>query len=177
MINDKNLDEAITEIQQARSNFQINYFVVGQHHTPEMQYYQLLLELNDMLYKHKTALIDVQIQELKIKDLRKIGDDISLLEALKLELSVQQTKNAIAGSQRELEHLYSLWESAPKKYTRAEIEAGQAEYWRARLTHDVEMQALAGSVNPTHLGTMDQIGILEDFVSNVSPKKPDELEG
>lgn len=175
MINDKNLDQAIAEIQQARSNFQINYFVIGQHHTPEMQYYQLLLELNDMLYKHKTALVDVQIQELKIKNLREIGDEMSLLEALKLELSVQQTRNAVIGSQRELEHLYTLWSEAPQKYSRAEIEAGQAEYWRARLTHDVEMQALAGSVNPTHLGTMDQIGILEEFVSNISTKKPDEL--
>jgi hypothetical protein len=176
MIDDKDLYDAIAEIQQSRSNFQLNYFVIGQHHTPEMQYYQLLIELNDMLYKYKTAILDSQIQEIKIKNLRALGDEVSILESLKLELGMQQTKNAMLGTERELQHLYALWKSAPEKYTRAEIEAGQAEYWKARLTHDVEMQSLAGSVNPTHLGTMDQIGILEDFVSNVFPTKPNELD-
>lgn len=178
MINDDELLSAIAEVQQPRSEFQLNYFVVGQHYTAEMQYYQVLLELNDMIFKHKHALLDVEIQKLKIKGLREAGDAISELEAQKLELTLEQTHLAILGSERELAHLYAMWKSAPNKYTRAEIEAGQAEYWQARLSHDVEMQAISGSVNPAHLTSMFQAGILEDFLSkNIQPEQtaPPEL--
>lgn len=178
MLNDKNLTDAIAEIQQPRSAFQLNYFVVGQHYTPEMQYYQVVLELNDMIFKHKHALLDLQIQELKIKELRESGNAVSELEAQKLELSLEQTKLAILGSERELNHLYNLWKSAPKHYSRAEIEAGQPEYWSARLTHDVEMQALAGSVNPAHLTSLFQAGLLEEFLDKsreFSTESPQEL--
>ncbi len=178
MLNDKDLTDAIAEIQQPRSDFQLDYFVVGQHYTAEMQYYQVVLELNDMLFKHKHALLDLQIQELKAKELRNAGDAISELEAQKMELSIEQTKLAILGSERELAHLYAMWKSAPKHYSRAEIEAGQPEYWTARLTHDVEMQALAGSVNPAHLTSLHQAGLLETFLDQareISTETPPEL--
>jgi hypothetical protein len=171
MINDEELLKAIAEVQQARSNFQLSYFVIGQHKTPEMQYYQLLLEINDLMFKYKIALIENEIQEAKIKALEVSGDQISLLEAKKLKLILDQTKVTMIGSERELAHLYTLWKSLPIKYSRQEIESGQQEYWKARLTHDVEMQVLTGSVNPTHLGTLDQIGILEDFISDAVLKR------
>jgi hypothetical protein len=52
------IQKAIAEIQQPRSRFQLERFVLGQHATPEMQYYQVCLELQDMLYKYKLAEIN-----------------------------------------------------------------------------------------------------------------------
>ena len=55
-----NITEAIAEIQQPRSRFQLVHFVVGQHDTPEMRFYQLCLELQDMGYKLRIAQIGVR---------------------------------------------------------------------------------------------------------------------
>ena len=46
---------AIAEIQQPRSRYQLIHMVLGQHDTPEMQFYQLCLELQDMTYKFQMA--------------------------------------------------------------------------------------------------------------------------
>ena len=179
MINDKNLNDAIAEIQQPRSKFQLNHFVVGQHYTPEMQYYQLVLELNDMIFKHKQALLDLKIQQLKSARLRENGDEISELEAQKIDLNIEQTNLALIGSEREIEHLYAIWSSLPNKYSREEIENGQQHYWSARLTHDIDMQALSGAVNPSHLSSLYQAGMLEDFLESravqTQPEAPHEL--
>jgi hypothetical protein len=51
----EDIEKAIAEIQQPRSRFQLERFVLGQHPTPEMQYYQTCIELQDMLYKYKLA--------------------------------------------------------------------------------------------------------------------------
>lgn len=45
------IDKAIAEVQQPRSRFQLERFVLGQHATLEMQYYQVCLELQDTLHK------------------------------------------------------------------------------------------------------------------------------
>jgi hypothetical protein len=49
------IETAIAEVQQPRSRFQIERFVLGQHATDEMKYYQVCLELQDMIYKYKIA--------------------------------------------------------------------------------------------------------------------------
>ena len=43
-----NIQDAIAEIQQPRSRYQLVHFVIGQHDTPEMRFYQLMMELQDM---------------------------------------------------------------------------------------------------------------------------------
>ena len=76
-----NIEEAIAEIQQPRSRFQLIHFVLGQHDTPEMRFYQLCLELQDM--KHKLALAEIQVKksEIEIKRLLETGDDLDALDA------------------------------------------------------------------------------------------------
>jgi hypothetical protein len=37
------IEQAIAEVQQPRSRFQLERFVLGQHATPEMRYYQTVL--------------------------------------------------------------------------------------------------------------------------------------
>ena len=55
-----NITAAITEVQQPRSRYQLIHFVLGQHDTPEMQFYQLCIELQDMGYKLRIAQLNVR---------------------------------------------------------------------------------------------------------------------
>ena len=57
------IHDAIAEVQQPRSRYQLVHFVLGQHDTPEMQFYQLMLELQDMGYKLRMAQLNVRKTE------------------------------------------------------------------------------------------------------------------
>jgi hypothetical protein len=168
MIIDKELTDAIYEIQQPRSKFQIDHFVLNQHYTPEMQYYQMLLELNSLIYNYNIVELDLEIQKKKLEKLRQKDSEIAILKCQKIILGIQQTENALHGSAREIDYLYNIWKQAPIKYTREQLEAAQPQYWQARLTHDVEMQAMAGAVNPAHLTSLHQAGLLDGFIKNFS---------
>lgn len=162
----EDLENAIIEIQQSRSNFQLERFVLGQHLTPEMQYYQLLLEIQDLSFKHKNALIEREISEIKIAKLEASNDEIKLLKAKQRRLALDQLNLAILGTERELNHLLDIWSSFEHKYSRAEIEAAQPEYWRARLTANANAMLMGGGgVNPSHLEAMDQAGVLDEFLA------------
>lgn len=159
------IDKAIAEVQQPRSRFQIERFVLGQHATPEMQYYQTVLELQDMIYKYKLAQIAVKKTEAEISRLRATGDEIDELDAQEKELALVQTRFVMIGHERELAHLVDIFNSFEHKYTRDEIEATQPDYWRERLTNNAKAMLLGGSsVNPAHIEAMEQAGVLESFI-------------
>lgn len=164
------LENAIIEIQQSRSNFQLERFVLGQHLTPEMQYYQLLLEIQDLTFKHNNALIEREISEKKIAKLEASEDEIKILKAKQRRLALDQLNLAILGTERELAHLLGIWNSLEHKYSREEIEAAQPEYWKARLSANANAMIMGGSgINPAHLEAMAQAGILEEFIANATP--------
>lgn len=168
----EDIEKAIAEIQQPRSRFQLERFVLGQHPTPEMQYYQTCIELQDMLYKYKLAEIEIQIQEKKIAKLRSTNDDIDELKAKKIELGLEQTKIAMIGAEREIAHLANIWQSFETKFSREEIESAQPDYWKARLTGNAKAMLIGGvSVNPAHIESMQQAGILDEFVSEVQQSR------
>ena len=166
------IEKAIAEVQQPRSRFQLERFVLGQHATPEMQYYQVCLELQDMIYKYKLAEINEKKAKLKIERLRSSGDELDELKAQEIELSLENTRFAVIGAQRELAHLIDIWESFQQKYTRNEIEQAQPEYWRARLTDNAKAMLMGGtSVNAGHIQAMEQAGVLDSFVADVEKTK------
>ena len=172
MVNFEDIEKAIAEIQQPRSRFQLERFVLGQHKTPEMQYYQTCIELQDMIYKYQSAQIAVKKQELKIARLRETGDEIKELKAQELEIGLRQTRLAMIGAERELNHLIDIFNSFDKKYTREEIEAAQPDYWKARLTTNANAMMLSGSgVNAAHIEAMEQAGVLDEFVSEIEQAK------
>jgi hypothetical protein len=156
---------AILEMQQPRSRFQLERFVIGQHLTPEMQYYQVCIELQDMLFRYEEANISMQIQEKKIAKLRSTNDEIDELKAKKLELNLEQMEITIVGAQREIAHLIDLWHSFEHKYSREEIEMAQPDYWEARLVNNAKAMIMGGAgVSPAHLEAMEQAGVLDKFV-------------
>lgn len=153
---------AMAEIQQPRSPFQLEKFVINQHSTPEMQYAQCVTEIQALYYTIKTVTLDMKIQEVKIKRLLETGDEIDALEAQKLELGLEQTRLVGIGAFRELETLLDIFESFPKQYTRKEIDDAQPEYWSNRLHKQAVLQELGGSqAGAAHLEALTQIGAIE----------------
>lgn len=166
------IEAAITEVQQPRSRFQIERFVLGQHATPEMQYYQTCLELQDMIHKYQHAQIGVKKQELKISRLRKTGDELDELKAQEQEIGLRQTRLAMIGAERELNQLIDIFNSFEKKYTRAEIEAAQPDYWDKRLTNNARAMLMGGTnVNAAHIEAMEQAGVLDKLIVEVQESK------
>jgi predicted transcriptional regulator len=166
------INEAIAEVQQPRSRFQLERFVLGQHATDEMKYYQTVIELQDSIYKYKLAEIGVKKANLKIAKLRATGDELDELKAQEVELGLAQTTFAMVGAEREMKHLIEIWDSFEQKYTREQIELAQPDYWQARLTNNAKAMLMGGaSVNPSHIEAMEQAGVLESFVAEVEKTK------
>jgi hypothetical protein len=166
------INKAIAEVQQPRSRFQLERFVLGQHATPEMQYYQTVIELQDAIFKYKLAKIGVQKSQLKIAKLRATGDDLDELKAQEIELGLAQTQFAMVGAEREMQDLLEIFDSFTHKYTRAEIEAAQPDYWQARLSNNAKAMLMGGSgVNAAHIEAMEQAGVLDSFVAEVENAK------
>ena len=166
------INKAIAEVQQPRSRFQLERFVLGQHATDEMRYYQTVLELQDAIYKYKLASINVKKAELKIAKLRATNDELDELKAQEVELGLAQTRFAMVGAEREMKHLLEIFDSFTHKYTREEIEMAQPDYWQARLTNNAKAMLMGGSsVNPSHIEAMEQAGVLDSFVAEVEKTK------
>jgi hypothetical protein len=120
------------EVHQPRSRFQLENFVVNAHPTPEMQYHQIITEIQALYYTIKQVTLELQKTEIEIKRLRETGDEVDEIDAQIKELGIEQTRVVGVGAFRELEVLLDLKSKYPE-YTRSEIENGQLEYWQARL--------------------------------------------
>jgi len=159
-------------VQQPRSRFQLERFVTGSHATPEMQYYQTCLELQDMIYKFQIAKIGVKKAELKIKRLRETKDEMKELKAQETEIGLRQTRLAMIGAERELNDLVEIFNGFDTKFTRAEIEAAQPDYWNQRLTGNAKAMLMGGnSVNAAHIEAMEQAGVLQNLIDEVAESK------
>ena len=159
-----NIAEAIEEIQQPRSRYQLIHFVIGQHDTPEMRFYQLCLELQDMGYKLRVAQLGIRKAEIEIARLLKTGDEIDAIEAEEKQVGLEQTQIVMRGAERELAILTDLFDES-QKFTRDEIEHAQPEYWQKRLTRQTNLQIMSGSVGWAQLDSMRQIGLLDEMVA------------
>lgn len=162
---------AMAEVQQSRSNFQLEKFVVNQHETPEMQYVQTLIELQQLYYTIRSVSLDMKKAEIEIARKRATGDEIDEIEAQMKELNLEQTRLVGIGAFRELEKLLSIYNSFEHKYTREEIEAAQPEYWNKRLHRQATLEAIGGNqAQAGHLDSLRQIGALEVLPNgNVRP--------
>ena len=158
------IHEAIAEVQQPRSRFQIVHFVIGQHDTAEMRFYQLCLELQDMGYKLRMAQLGVRKAQIEIERLLATGDDLDAIEAEEKQVGLEQTRIVMRGAERELAILTDLFDES-QKFTRDEIEHAQPEYWQKRLTRQTNLQLMAGSVQWAQLDSLRQAGLLDQVVA------------
>tara|TARA_R110002167_G_scaffold150631_2_gene344357 strand:- start:289 stop:816 length:528 start_codon:yes stop_codon:yes gene_type:complete len=160
-----NIGDAIAEVQQPRSRFQLVHFVIGQHDTPEMRFYQVCLELQDMGYKLRMAQLGIRKAAVEIARLQATGDELDAIEAEEKQVDVEQTLIVMAGAEREIAILTDLFDESTH-YTRAEIEHAQPEYWQARLTRQTNLQIMAGGVQWAQLDSMRQAGLLDELVAD-----------
>jgi hypothetical protein len=158
-----NITEAIAEIQQPRSRYQLIHFVIGQHDTPEMRFYQLMMEIQDTEYKLRHVEIALRKGELEIARLLETGDELDAIEADEKQLGLEHTRVVMKGAQREMAVLTDLFNNC-QHYTRDEIERAQPEYWQQRLTRQTNLQIMAGGVAWAQLDSMRQIGLLDEMV-------------
>ena len=166
------LDDAIREVQQPRSRYQLVHFVIGQHDTPEMRFYQLMLEIQDTAYKLRMAELSVRKAEVEITRLMATGDEIDAIEAEEKRVGLEQTRIVMGGALREMAVLEDIFDSS-QHYTRDEIEHAQPEYWEKRLTRQTELQILSGSVGWAQLDSMRQIGLLDELMAAREARQAD----
>lgn len=169
--------ESIKEIQQPRSRFQLEHFVLNQHDTEEMRFYQCVLEIQNMRTTLRIVFLDMEKRKIEIERLKASGDPIDAIDAQIKEIALEETQVVAVGTIREFNHLVDLYNSFPKKYTREEIDALQPNYWTKRLVRQVELDNLGnrGTVNPAHLEALRQIGEL-DLDSLLSQQQNQHLE-
>lgn len=163
-----NLQEAIKEITQSRSRFQLEKFVVGQHDTPEMQYYQTCLEANSLLRNIKENELKIKKIEAEIEELLETGKKSDAIEAEIKALSIDDINVSLIGARRELEILEAIFNKFPK-YTRQEIEDAQEDYWAKRLIRVGQMQMLAANsgVNWAHIDAIYQGGYMPQAIEQM----------
>jgi len=112
---------AMAEVQQARSNYQIEKFVINQHDTPQTQYQQCLIELQSLYYTIKKVSLELKKTEIEIERLRSTNDEIDEIDAQIKELQSEETRLVGVGAFRELKKFLEIFESFDKKYTREEL--------------------------------------------------------
>jgi len=159
-----NIHDAIAEVQQPRSRYQLIHFVLGQHDTPEMRFYQLMLELQDMGFKLRMAQLNVRKTEVEIARLLETGDELDAIEAEEKQVGLEQTQIVMRGARREIAILEDIFNTC-EHYTRDEIEHAQPEYWQKRLTRQTNLQIMSGGVQWAQLDSLRQAGLLDELIA------------
>lgn len=153
---------AFNDIAESRTQFQLDKFVVKQHDTEEMRYKQVLLELQSLYFGIRVMEIEMKKKKVQLEKLRGTGDEIDELDAQILEIGLERDTLAGNGALREFDNLIAIYDSFEHKFTREEIEEGQAEYWNRRLSRQATLEAIGGSqAQASHLDALRQIGAIE----------------
>lgn len=158
--------DALAHVNQPRSEYQIRAWVLGQHPTPPQQFKQCVIELHAALRNLATADRERRKNLIKIERLEQTGDPIDAIDAEQLRDDLADIDRTMTGQRRELEVLQRIYDELPH-FTAEQIETDQADYWDARLKNDVRAQIAAGGANWAHLQSMQQAGMLPEFVLEV----------
>jgi hypothetical protein len=110
------LEQSFLEIQQPRTSYVIEKFVVGQHDTIEMQFSQCVLEIQIKVANLKRAKLGKRRIEIQIKELEDKGTEIDQIDADLKRIDLQEQDYAVLGALRELDALYKIYQSFPKKH-------------------------------------------------------------
>ena len=163
-----NIQAAIKEIQQSRSRYQLEKFVIGQHDSPEMQYYQLCLEANTTMGAIQETELRIEKLKAEAEELRETGKKSDAIEAKIKELQIPNLETQLIGQRRELDFMEELFSQYPT-YTREDIEKAQPDYWRQRLMRVGEMQMLArqGGVDWAQLEALYQADLLQEAITQM----------
>lgn len=162
------IQDAIKAITQNRSRYQIEKFVIGQHHSPEMQYMQLCREASGVINSIAETKLKIEKVKAQAEELRETGKKSDAIEADIMELSIPGMEESLISSQRELDFMQELFDKFPK-FTREQIEDAQQDYWETRLTRVAQLQMLSrqGGVDWAQLESVYQAGIIEEALLEI----------
>lgn len=151
---------AINEIQMARTPFELERFVVGCHHTPEQRYAHCVLNLSIAYDNLRIAKLKLEEMDLAIAKLKKKRSPEAKIAWQIKAIEREQLVRASLGAAREFEHLYHMWKTFPKRYTRSELNAAQPEEFTRRLRTQAEHDIHAmGRISVSNLEGLRQIDI------------------
>ena len=151
---------AFKEIQQPRSNYQIERFVVGEKDTPIAAYCQCVLEMQIKHQVIRRAVIGKRKLEIEIDRLRASGDEIDDLTAQEKEIDIEATDHAMLGALREFACLYSIFRSFNHVFTHQEIQVDQTQYWHKRLIRQAQQDLQSsGRIGVGNMDALRQAGI------------------
>jgi hypothetical protein len=159
-----NIHNLRASIDQSRSRYQIERFVVGQHHTPEMQYVQLVRELSTLHDAYEEGLLRAEKMLAEADELRATGKKSDAIEAELKERGAASVRRGLEGTKREIGIMQDMLDGYPA-FTRDEIEAAQEQYWQERLVRVAHMQALAGGVGWAHIEALWQADALPELMT------------
>ena len=152
-------------ISQGKSDFVLEHLIVGQEDTPVQQWVQCLLELKARYFSIANLMLDIKEAEQRHRRHRFIEAVTFGLfgNARRQELRVESLQLSINGLYAEFHTLYRLYKAMPK-FSREQIEAGQYEYWKTRLTKQGYFDVLAtGRVQVGNLEGLHQINAMPDY--------------
>lgn len=158
------LQQAFLEIQQPRTDFEIEHYVVGQHDTPAKQYAQCVLEMQIIYDNIRRANLNKKRVNLELQKLKKImGEQTDQIEKQITQIDIDNKNidmevqdRAMLGALREFKALYAVYKAFPKKYTREELNNDQPEYWKRRLSRQAN-QDIASRTCGIGVGNLDAI--------------------
>lgn len=145
-------------VTQSRSKYQLQKFVIEAHDTPEMQYRQILLEAQNLIYNIRMAELDLEKRRIRLSKLKESQDPIRQINAKELELGIAYTELVLEGSKRELKDLEDLFKQYPH-YSPEDIDNNQPEYWRKRLSRQAKTDSISkqNGIAPGNLESILQI--------------------
>lgn len=153
------MQEAFTAIQQPRTDFELENFVVKAHDTEPRQWAQCVLELQNKYDAIRRAILEREKKEIEIRELL-TGDEKSRIDAKLKQIDVEQLDRAMVGALREFKALYCIYQSYPKQYTRDELNADQVEYWQKRLKRQALLDEQAtGRITQGNLDSLRLAGV------------------
>ncbi len=148
-------------IQMARTPEVLRKFVVGAQAMdhPAQGWAQCVLELQIKYDDIRRAKVNRELIQLEIDELDLSGDAKSLLNATLKRIDLEAQDRAMLGAVREFQSLYAIYQSFDKRYTRAELDASQVEYWQNRLTRQAlqDQQSRQLSIGAGNLQALREI--------------------
>lgn len=169
----ENLREDINAIQQNRTNFQIENFVVGQHFTPQRQKMQCITELRTRLFNIRGYQLDAEKLNVEIEQSCQGGDRMDSFEDRLCHVEIEKKKLQLAQIElerlsqvREAECLYAIAQSLPH-YSYEEYQEAEDLYWKLRLNEQLELSNIGDRGNLQAIKQINR-GIL---VNGLEPEK------
>lgn len=131
----------IEAIQQPRSDFAIEHFVVGQHDTPGRQRMQAVLELQIKMFnirraqlEEKKLLVERRKQEkISITNGDEFEQELAAIEIERIDIDLADMRLARLGAIRESQCMLAILDRLPR-YSYAQLQEEEAAYWQARLS-------------------------------------------